>query len=589
MMTIMRHKLFIAFGLTALMTLSSCGEDFLYKAPQGAIDEEALTNQVGVDLLVTNAYANLTENDWGASPFNWTFGGMYGGDANKGSDSNDQSVLNEMEVYKTLPTNDYLLQKWRWVYKGAKRTNVALQVLANATDMTPDFAAARAGELKFLRALSYFEGVKVFGGMIPWVDETITDNNPLVHNDIDIYPNILADLDDAISKLPDGKSDVSPGRANVWAAKALKAKVLMQQGNMAAAKPLLKEVIESGKTADGITYGLEDDLTANWDLSRENGKEAIFAIQFSVNAQNNANSGMSLCYPHGGAGNPGGCCGFYQPSNELANSFKVDENGLPLLDNSYRNGDPVSYRNPSSEDGAAISLNNNMAVDPRLDFSMGRFGIPYKDWGLPKNGWVRDVANGGFFLPKKHVYYKADEDNGLASGGFHGGWAPGSAMNVQYLSLRDCILLYAECLANDGELSAAMEQVNKIRTRAANDVNIIMLDGKPAANYKVAAYPSTHAAFTNKETCIKAIRMERKLELAMEGQRWFDLTRWGGDYMAQQLKDYVDFEKKYIIKFASAQNLPASKTMFPLPDTQIDVMGVDENGKNYLEQPSAWK
>jgi len=569
------------------MTLSSCGEDFLYKAPQGAIDEEALTNQVGVDLLVTNAYANLTENDWGASPFNWTFGGMYGGDANKGSDANDQSVLNEMEAYNILPTNDYLLQKWRWVYKGAKRVNVALQVMPNVTDMTPEFETVRTGELKFLRAMAYFEGVKVFGPMIPWVDETITDNNPLVHNDKNIYSNILADLDDAISKLPDTNS--AAGRVNVWAAKALKAKVLMQQGDMAGAKPLLKEVIESGKTSDGISYGLEDDLTANWDIARENGKEAIFAIQFSVNAEDNGNIGMSLCYPHGGAGNPGGCCGFYQPSNELANSFKVDENGLPLLDNSYRNGDPVSYRNTSTEDGAPLALNNNVTVDPRLDFSIGRFGIPYKDWGLPQNGWVRDVASGGFYVPKKHVYYKADEEAGLASGGFSAGWAPGSAMNVQYLSLRDCILLYAECLANDGELSAAMEQVNKIRTRAANDVNIIMLDDKPAANYKVAVYPSSHAAFTNKETCIQAICMERKLELAMEGQRWFDMVRWGGDYMAQQLRQYVDFEKKFLAKFASASYLSAEKTFFPLPDTQIQVMGTDESGKNYLEQQGPWK
>jgi len=162
-------------------------------------------------------------------------------------------------------------------------------------------------------------------------------------------------------------------------------------------------------------------------------------------------------------------------------------------------------------------------------------------------------------------------------------------MNLQYLSLRDCILLYAECLANDGELSQAMNQVNKIRTRAGLEPNIIKINGVPAANYKIATYPTTHAAFTDKATCIKAVRMERKLELAMEGQRWFDLSRWGGEYMAGAVKDYIDFEKKYLAKFATASYLPAAKTMFPIPDVQIQTMGNDENGKPYLVQPAPWK
>ena len=584
----MKYKYIVALSFLTFMSLGSCGEDFLYKAPQGSIDENALTNANGVDLLVTNAYANLTENDWGASVFNWTFGGMYGGDANKGSDANDQSVLNTMELYTTLASNGYIDQKWRWVYKGVKRANKAIQVMANVTDMAEAVRKSRTGELKFLRALFYFEGIKVFGPFIPWVDEAITENNPLIHNDKDIYLNVLADLDDAIANLPNTQD--TPGRVNVWAAKALKAKVLMQKGDMAAAKPILKDVIENGKTSNGLAYGLEDDLDANFSSYTDNGKESIFAVQFSVDTNNNGNVGMSLCYPHGGSGAPGGCCGFYQPSNELANSFKVDANGLPLLDNSYRNGDPVSYRNPSTEASAPLALNNNqIPVDPRLDFAIGRFGIPYKDWGTPKNGWVRDAANGGIYLPKKHVYSKAEEEAGLASGGFSDGWAPGSAMNLQYLSLRDCILLYAECLANDGELSQAMNQVNKIRTRAGLEPNIIKINGVPAANYKIATYPTTHAAFTDKATCIKAVRMERKLELAMEGQRWFDLSRWGGEYMAGAIKDYVDFEKKYLAKFATASYLPAAKTMFPIPDVQIQTMGNDESGKPYLTQPAPWK
>ena len=238
-----------------------------------------------------------------------------------------------------------------------------------------------------------------------------------------------------------------------------------------------------------------------------------------------------------------------------------------------------------------ISKNDKtIAVDPRLDFAVGRMEIPYKDWGLPANDWVRNVSSGGVFLPKKHVYSKAEQDAGLAGSTYSSGWAPGSAMNLQYLCLRDCKLLYAECLANDGELSAAMQQVNDIRERAAKPDNIIYLeDGTPAANYLVKPYPSSHAAFSNKETCIKAIHMERKLELAMEGQRFFDLVRWGGDYMNKELTAYINYEKQYLTKFYGVSAPTASKTMFPIPETEIQTAGNDENGQAYLVQNDAWK
>lgn len=576
------NSLFLIFFMGAL--LSSCGEDFLYKAPQGSIDQDALTNQTGIDLLTTTAYANLTENGWGASPSNWTFGSMYGGDANKGSDANDQAVLNEMETYSTLPTNSYISEKYNWVYKGAKRANIAMQTMERVEDLDEAFKKKRNGELHFLRALFYFEGIRVFGPYIPWVDETMTENDPKVHNDVDIYPMVLADLDIAISDLPDTQD--APGRANVWAAKALKAKLLVHKGDLVAAKPILKDVVDNGKTSNGLKYDLEEDMNANFDSYRDNGKESIFAIQFSAD-YNNGNTGMSIAYPHGGAGAPGGCCGFFQPSQELANSYKVGPDGLPLLDKSYRNEPYVSDRVTGGEYIAAT--NKTIPVDPRIDLAIGRFEVPYKDWGVPQNNWVRDVANGGIYLPKKHVYSKAELDAGLANGGIHDGWAPGSAINLQYLSFRDILLLYAECLANDGELTAAMGVVNRVRTRAGQEVNVVMLNGAPAANYQIANYPSTHAAFTNKEVCIDAVRMERKLELAMEGQRWFDLARWGGNFMSNELSEYIQFESQFLAKFAGAPVLSPARTMFPLPEGQIQTMGNDEEGNPYLVQPTPWQ
>ena len=581
----MRHKILIV-SAAALFTLSSCGEDFLYKAPQGSIDQEALTNAEGVELLVVNAYAGLTRPTGYDNMFNWVFGGVYGGDANKGSESNDQSVLNSVETYAVTATNDYLQNKWKDAYYGAQRCNLALNVMKEAADMDETTKAYRTAELKFLRALFMFEGVKIFGptGM-PYIDETIAaeENDPKVHNGTDIYPNILADVEAAIEGLPEKQTEVA--RPTKTAAKALKAKILMQQGDMTAAKPILADIIANGLSPKGERLALQDDLDANFNATTENGKESIFEVQFSVGANNNGNYGFLLNYPHNTG--PGGCCGFYQPSYELVNSFQVDENGLPYLDGEYRNKKSVTER---VTDYDYISKNDKtIAVDPRLDFAVGRMEIPYKDWGLPANDWIRNVSSGGVFLPKKHVYSKAEDAAGMKA--LYGGWAPGSAMNLQYLSVRDLTLLYAECLANAGNLKGAMEQVNKIRRRAALDVNIVKLDdGTPAANYKIAEYPSSHAAFSNKDVCIKAIRMERKLELAMEGERWFDLSRWGGDVMASELKAYVDYEKQYISKFAGASYLSSKKTMLPVPDDEILTLGTDpETGTPYLVQPEAWR
>ena len=549
----MKRHILIALGAAGLLTLASCGEDFLYKAPQGSIDQAALTNEQGTELLVINAYAYLTAYEGYENMFNWVFGGLYGGDCNKGSDVNDQSVLNSVETYSISPSNDYLLVKWRETYRGVKRCNLAITVLNEAEDVDATTKAIRIGEMKFLRTLHYFEGVKMFSSKgVPYIDEVMAaeENDPKVHNGVDIYPQLLADIDEAINALPETQPEV--GRANKTAAKALKAKMLMQQGDLASAKPILKDIIENGLSPKGERLALQDDL--------------------------NTNSGA------------GGCCGFDLPSNELANSFQVDANGLPYLNFEYRQHPekPVSIRQDT--DDALSVLDNSIAVDPRLDFTMGRFGVPYKDWGLPRKDWVRDVNNGGIYMPKKHVYTKEMQDNGLGGSSYTDGWAPGSAMNLQYLSLRDCKLLYAECLANDGELAAAMAQVNDIRRRAGLDVNIIKLeDGTPAANYKVSEDAASHAALRVNVTCIKAVRMERKLELAMEGQRFFDLARWGGDYMNSELNAFLAYERNFLNKYNGVSAPPASKTMYPIPETQIQTMGNDENGQPYLVQPDPWK
>jgi len=614
------YKYAVALTCAICVMLISCGEEYLFKAPLGSVTQETLATKEGADMIVTAAYGYLTATGWGRSPFNWVFGGIYGGDANKGTDAGDQPPINDFERYVVETSNSYVDEKFSWTYRGGERVRVALKHLDNVEGLDPAFVSVRKGELYFLRALYYFEGLKVFGPYLPYVDETNNDVNPKVYNKEDIYPKVLADVQKAIDLLPEKPADL--GRAYKWAAKALKAKILMQQPNMpgkAEAISLLEDVLNNGKSAADIKFALTESLDFNWNCDNDNkSSESIFEFQFSVEVTNNGNAGMSLCYPYDKG--PGGCCGFYQPSYELVNSFQVDDDGLPFLDNSYRERKSMSWFDMviekytddkgKEQERKVFTLFNNedQLVDPRVDFTVGRDMIPYKDWGVNDAlTWVRDFENGGIFNPKKHVYHNKHQ-GGLGRTNTHDGWAPGSSMNLQYLSVRDAMLMLAELYANDGETAKAMELVNKVRKRAGNEVNIVKysqkdLDdknlkaalkaklkvGDPAAKYLVKEYPAGHAAFSDKATCIAAVRMERKLELGMEGQRWFDLVRWGGDVMAKEIAAYLDYEKLRISKFSSSTKPDASKITLPLPLTTIQNMGRDAEGNWYLTQKAPWE
>ena len=153
----------------------------------------------------------------------------------------------------------------------------------------------------------------------------------------------------------------------------MKAKILMWHGDLAEAQPILADVLTNGVTSKGMAYGLEDDLDNNF-----NGKESVFAVQYSNAAENMGGAPFCLAYPHNTG--PGGCCGFYQPSFELVNSFQVDANGLPYLNGEYRTKKSVSVRNSDSSQDAVLAVNdNNIAVDPRLDFAVLVFLIRIGD------------------------------------------------------------------------------------------------------------------------------------------------------------------------------------------------------------------
>ena len=208
-------------------------------------------------------------------------------------------------------------------------------------------------------------------------------------------------------------------------------------------------LITLGDVVGAGPYGLEDNYHYVFDALRNNGPESVLVYQASVNdgssGGQNGNHPDRLNFPHGGS--PFGCCGFHQASQNLVNAHKVDVNGLPFLDDTWNDADVVI----------------GDAVDPRLDWTVGRDDVPFLDWGLHAPGWIRDRAYSGPYSVKKTVY---EQGAGVASAV---GWAPYQmhSMNRHLLRFADVMLLLAEAEIHAGSLENARTLINDIRTRAA--------------------------------------------------------------------------------------------------------------------------
>ncbi|MCE7065172.1 RagB/SusD family nutrient uptake outer membrane protein [Dyadobacter sp. CY326] len=582
----------IALGLT----LDSCKKDLDIGA-QGALSEEQLNTRAGIDALLHGAYAALDAqqhdnqnlsgtSSWEASPSNWVFGSVAGGEAHKGSDGSDQPAIDAIARFTADPSNSYFNSKWRSVYEGVNRTNTVIRVLAGVPSISDADRTQITAEARFLRGHYYFELKRMFGN-VPWIDENVeTNETSRVPNTEDIWPRIEADFQFAYENLPTTQPEV--GRANKWAAGSYLARSYMYQREYQEAKRLFDVIIPQGVTSNGLKYALTRRFEDNFDAATENNSESVFVIQMAVhdgtNSIANGNQGDMLNFPYGDS--PFRCCGFYQPSHDLVNSYRTTEAGLPYFTDynahAVKNDQGVPSNQPFTPDPGPL--------DPRLDWTVGRRGLPYHDWGYhPGARWIRSPGQtyAGPYSPKKNIYWQATQDIYADQST----WAPGTAINYNVIRFADVLLMAAEAEAQLGNFAQSQTYTNLVRARAADPVNILRKyknDADPlagfstvaAANYKISVYPAGALAGMGKAGALNAIYFERKLELALEGQRFFDLVRWG--IAEQTLNAYFAYEGRLTTDIRGARFTPNRSEYFPIPQRQIDLS--NQAGQSVLTQ-----
>lgn len=526
------------------------------KSRQVSLSEQSMNSKESVEHQLIKAYNMLDgighSGYWSISNnTDWVLGSINTDNAYKGSTAEDNKEATLIEKWNATPEIEGLNEKWENTYAAIEKTNEVISSASGLTDLNKDTVDLLIAEARFLRGFYHLELKKIFN-KVPFVDGS--PDSKVYTNEKDIWPDIEADFQFAAETLPPKQK--KPARANAWAAKAFLANVYMFQNKFDSAASVLDDIIVNGP------FRLADCFHDNFRNLTNYNEEFIFGIQMSETGDRTPQAN-NYADPDDRSklGGPGNCCQYYQPSQNLVNAYKTNDKGLPLIEHFNE----TDVKNDEGIDSSEPFTPYTGTVDPRLDWTVGRRGIPYLDWG-PHQGkkWIIDQVYSGPYSRKKNVFYK-DEDESLAASS---GWNTASdAKNITYLRFAYVLLWRAEIAVEEHDLDKARELVNQIRRRAADGCYVKNEDGTAAANYLINPYPSEGYPFDNQENARKAVRFETRLETAMEGHRFFDLRRWG--ILGKELNEYVKVEaqKRTYLKGTTFE---ATDQYMPLPQKQID-------------------
>lgn len=540
-----------AVSLSLCMGMTSC-DDMLDTKPQGVFSPEQIGDDEALDLM-TSAYATLLchyfgNNESFAGPINnWVFD-VRSDDALKGGGAiGQEEYMHQLEIGNVLNTNDVGNFKWLNNYFSISRCNNAIKAISAAGNLSAEVKDAYVAEMKTLRAYYYFDMYRIFS-KFPWIDEKTPDPSSVRADEYtrdQMIEFVKQDLRDAYEIMPE--SQPSPGRFNRYVPAAILARVDLFTSDWEEAEKYAGYVIASNK------YQLYENFL---DMSKpefNNQYESVMAIQFSdvpdgsqFNYCNCLNCTVSEGDLYGNGDD------FYLASQNLVDAFRTDDSGLP-----YLNGAP----DDKHVDKADFEGN----VDPRLDFTLGRIGMPWRSH-MYNEKWVRAAELYSEYSGKK--YFPAPESPYVRPGIVPWG---ASTLNGLLIRYADVMLMKAEALIEQNKnLDEARSIINDIRRRAARSVDPAYepVDCNPMiANYNVGEYPATG---WNQDYARRAVRMERRIELAMEGHRWFDLVRWGT--VVETVNAYYASESQFRPYYSGA-NLSADEIYLPIPLAQVDNAG----------------
>ena len=557
--------------------ISSCDSFLDEHVPQGTLSDEQVKSPENAEAMVVSAYAVFTTAEDINSSFSmWNFD-VRSDDAYKGgSGTSDGDVFHQLEVQQgVLTTNWNINDMWVRLYNSISRVNSAIALL-NESDYA--MKQQRLAEMKFLRAYGHFLLKRLYKHIPFVVNEALTYDeynqlsNTTYTND-EGWQLIIDDLMEAYNTLPEVQAD--KGRPTKASAAAFLTKVYLYKAyrqddantNQVTSinQEDLQKVIEYSNPALYSNYGLEDDIHNNFrpEEQYENGKESLWAIQYSRNdgsTYGNLNWSYGLIPPNIPGATDGGC-DFYKPSQNLVNAYRTGADGLPLID-TFNEKD---YNRATDN------------CDPRLFLTVGIPGLPYmfnKNYMMEETSiWSRSNGLYGYNVSLKQNVDPALIGEYLIKGSY---WA--SPMNRIVFRYADVLLERAEAYAQLGQTEQAIQLVNQIRSRAAMSTQMI-------ANYQslygVKLYITNYRGTYTKEQAIKIVKMERRLELGMECERFFDLVRWGD--AATVLNKYYAEEIDNCAIYTAAHFTANKDEYLPVPFEQISA----SNG-HYTQNIGNW-
>ena len=560
----MKKILYSVLTVLALVGTTSCSDFLDDQKPQGVLDSDMVKEPSNVDNLVISAYAVFTTAEDVNSSFSmWNFD-VRSDDAYKGGNgTSDGDVFHQLEIEQgVLTTNWNINDMWVRLYNCISRVNSAISVLETTSD-SYQLKAQRLGEMKFLRAYAHFLLKRLYKN-IPFImdanlkqEDYNTLSNTEFNND-EGWQQIINDVEYAYSVLPVKQTD--KGRPSKAAAAAFLTKAYLykayrqddpssNQVTSINREDLLKVIEYSNPdiySAGG--FDLEADFHNNFrpETQYENGVESIWAMQYSINdgtKYGNLNWSYGLIVPNIPGVTDGGC-DFYKPSQNLVNAYRTDADGHPFID-TFNNKD----------------YDLTQDADPRLFLTVGLTGLPYefnsKYMMDASSTWSRSKGLYGYYVTLKQ---NVDPDCGYM---VKGSWW-GTPMNRIVFRYADVLLERAEAYAQLNETGEAIKLVNKIRLRAKQSTGMI---ANYPSDYGVKFNISTYNGSYSQEDALKIVKMERRLEMGMESERFFDLVRWGE--AEKVLNKYFAEEANNCSIYGDAHFTANKNEYLPIPFSQV--------------------